>query len=267
MRPEWEDRLKAWISALKKEFYEPLGEIVLKGFCTYDMLSPEEAEQRRFTRMEPGTAWGRTWEYCWMRGDILLPEAAAGQRIVMDLNQGGEATLFVDGRAFGTRRADWVRERHHHISDQFLTLSGVPGQRFHLLMEAYAGHDYPRDDQGRQVLGPMIGDSGDAYTVRDESVTRQVMGRSTFGVWHEEAYQLWKDVSTLNDLRAVLDPASLRAAEIEEALERFTVTVDFEQPRSRRLADYGWPGRSSVPSWRRKTAPPRRSSMRSATPI
>ncbi len=238
MRPEWEDRLKAWISALKKEFYEPLGEIVLEGFCTYDMLSPEEAEQRRFTRMEPGTAWGRTWEYCWMRGDILLPEAAAGQRIVMDLNQGGEATLFVDGRAFGTRRADWVRERHHHISDQFLTLSGVPGQRFHLLMEAYAGHDYPRDNQGRQVLGPMIGDSGDAYTVRDESVTRQVLGRSTFGVWHEEAYQLWKDVSTLNDLRAVLDPASLRAAEIEEALERFTVTVDFEQPRSRRLADY-----------------------------
>ena len=238
MKPEWNDRLTAWIHALSKDFYEPLGSIELEGACTFDMLSAEEAEKLPFAAMPEGKQWGRAWEYCWLRGDIALPEAARGRRIVMDLNPGGEATVFVDGQEFGARRADWVRERHHYICDQILTLSGEPGRRYHLLMEAYAGHDYPRDHRGCSVLGPMIPDSGDRYTVRDEETPRQAIGRSSFGIWHEEAYQLWKDVTALNGLRGVLDAASLRVAEIEEALERFTVLVDFEQPREKRLADY-----------------------------
>ena len=238
MQPEWKDRLTAWIHALSKEFYEPLGIIDLEGFCTFDMLTAEEAEGRQFAAMPEGMQWGKTWEYCWLRGDIVLPEAARGRIIVMDLNQGGEATLFVDGKEFGTRRADWVKERHHHVSDQVITVSGVPGQRFHLLIEAYAGHDYPRDHRNRSVLGPMIEDSGDRYTVRDEQALRQTLGRSTFGIWHEEAYQLWKDVTTLEGLLQVLDPTSLRVSEIEDALEKFTVMVDFEQPREKRLRDY-----------------------------
>jgi len=238
MKPEWEDRVQLWMTALTREFYEPLGEIELEGFCTYDMLSAGEAEKHAFQPLQPGTAWGRTWEYCWMRGDMTLPEAARGQRIVMDLNQGGEATLYVDGEEFGTRRADWVKERHHYVSDQLLTLSGEPGRTYHLLMEAYAGHDYPRDHRGRSVLGPMIEGDGNTYTVAPEESLRQTLGRSTFGIWHEEAYQLWKDVSTLYDLRKVLDDTSLRMANIEEALEQFTLLVDFEQPREKRLADY-----------------------------
>ncbi len=238
MRPEWEDRLELWITALKKDFYEPLGIIPLEGFLTYDMLSPEEAEKRAFSAMPEGTVWGRMWEYCWMRGDLVLPEAARGKRIVMNLNPGGEATLFVDGEAFGTRRADWVKEAHHYFSDQILTVSGEPGRRYHLLLEAYAGHDYPRDHRNRSVLGPMLPDIGSTYTVRGENELRQTVGANTFGIWHEEAYQLWKDVSTLNGMRAVLEPSSLRLAGIEEALERFTVAVDFEQPRAGRLASY-----------------------------
>ena len=238
MQPEWEERLEAWIVALRRELYEPLGRIELEGFCTYDMLTPEEAEQHTFAPMTDGAAWGHMWEYCWMRGDMVLPEKARGQRIVMDLNQGGEATLYVNGEEFGTRRADWVKERHHHISDQILTNDGEPGARYHLLMEAYAGHDYPRDHRSRSVLGPMIQDDGNTYTVRDESTLRQVMAPCTFGIWHEEAYQLWKDVTTLSDLRKVLDPMSLRLAEIEDALEQFTIMVDFEQPREQRIADY-----------------------------
>lgn len=238
MQPEWEGRLEAWIAALRRELYEPLGKIDLEGFCTFDMISPEEAEQQVFSPMNEGTAWGRTWEYCWMRGDMVLPEKARGKRIVMDLNQGGEATLYVNGEEFGTRRAEWVKERHHHICDQILTNDGEPGTRYHLLIEAYAGHDYPRDHRNHSALGPMIQDDGNTYTMRDENALRQVVGESTFGIWHEEAYQLWKDVTTLNDLRQVLDPTSLRLAEIEEALEQFTIMVDFEQPREKRIADY-----------------------------
>ena len=234
MRPEWTDRLTLWLLALEKELYEPVGEIALEGFCTHDMLSPEEAERRACAPMPVGTPWGHTWEYCWLRGDIELDERCRGQRIVMDLRAGGEATLFVDGEAFGTRRAEWVKQPHHYICDQFLTLNGQPGHRFHLLMEAYAGHDYPDGPLGDCAVGPVIG--GEAP--QERTGTRQVIGRSTYGIWHEEAYQLWLDVTALRDLLSVTDETSLRAARIEEALEAFTLAVDFEQPREARLADY-----------------------------
>ena len=235
MRPEWERRLENWLATLEKEFYEPLGEIPLEGFCTYDMLDPEAAERHRFAPMPVGTAWGRTWEYCWLRGDITLDGRAQGQRIVMDLRAGGEATLFVDGEVFGTRRAEWVHVPHHYICDQILTSDGRPGQRFHLLMEAYAGHDYPERTFNTCATGPVR--EGD-YEPRDPQEPRHVIGRSTWGVWHEEAYQLWLDVTTLRDLLSVTDETTLRAARIEEALEAFTLAVDFEQPREDRLRDY-----------------------------
>ena len=237
MRPEWEGRLKHWLATLEKEFYEPLGAIELEGFCTYDMLSPEDAEARKFTPMPVGTPWGRTWEYAWLRGDIVLDERAKGQRIVMNLNAGGEATLFVDGEAFGTRRAEWVKEPHHYICDQILTLSGKEGERFHLLMEAYAGHDFPESGITSCATGPIREGSGD-YEPRDPQATRQVVGDCTWGIWHEEAYQLWLDVTTLRDLLTVTDPTSLRAEKLEEALETFMLNVDFEQPRAKRIEDY-----------------------------
>ncbi|MGN0995636.1 MAG: alpha-mannosidase [Candidatus Ventricola sp.] len=235
MRPEWTDRLEHWLLTLEKEFYEPLGEIALEGLQTFDMLTPEEAERRAYAPMPVGTAWGDAWAYCWLRGDITLDERARGQRIVMDLRAGGEATLFVDGEAFGTRRAEWVREAHHYLCDQLLTLDGQPGQRFHLLMEAYAGHDFPAGLSGSCGVGPVREEDEGAWV---QPSPRQVVGRSTYGIWHEEAYQLWLDVTALRELLSVADDTSLRAARIEEALEAFTLAVDFEQPRADRLRDY-----------------------------
>ena len=237
MKPEWDARLKHWIATLEKEFYEPMGGIPMEGYCTYDMLSPEEACRRDFLPMPVGMPWGHNWEYCWMRGGIELDERVSGKPIVMDIRCGGEATLFVNGQTFGTRRAEWVRQPHHYLCDQVLTVNGQPGERFELLLEAYAGHDYPESSVGNCCTGPIRPDSGD-YEPRPDDAVRRVIGRSTWGVWHEEAYQLWLDVVTLRGLLSVIDDTSLRAAKIEEALEQFTLTVDFEQPRENRLADY-----------------------------
>lgn len=218
MMAEWEGRLQMWISALAGDFYEPLGQIELEGFITSDMLDPQQAETASYHPMPVGTVWGKAWEYCWLRGDFVLPEKAKGKQIVMNLNQGGEATLFLNGEAFGTRRAEWVKEKHHYYSDQVIARDAVPGEKYHLLIEAYAGHDFPRNPQGRETLGPIITGEDNTFTVRPEDELRQTVGQCTFGIWHEEAYQLWKDVTTLNDLRKVLDQTSLRFAEVEEAL-------------------------------------------------
>ena len=235
LRPEWNDRLRHWIATLEKEFYEPLGEIALEGFETDEMLSPQQALARAFSPMPEGTPWGVTWSYAWLRGEIELDARAAGKTIVMDIRTGGEATLFVDGEAFGTRRAEWVREPHHYISDQILTRCAEPGQRFSLLLEAYAGHDFPESPVASCATGPVR--EGD-YEPLPPQEKRQKMGKTTYGVWHEEAYQLWLDVTMLRDMLLVVEDSSLQAAQIEEALERFTLMVDFEQERSARLANY-----------------------------
>ncbi|MBQ7887697.1 MAG: alpha-mannosidase, partial [Clostridia bacterium] len=241
MRPEWKDRVKHWMNVLEREFYEPLGEIALEGFETMEMLSPEEAQARAYMPMPAGTAWGPRWGYLWLRGEVVIPESAAGRMIALDLRHGGEATVWVDGAAFGTRRAEWVSVAHHYICDQVLTREARAGERYALLVEAYAGHGYPGEENDGCATGPVrppeAGCQGD-YEPAPDSALRQRMGASTYGIWHEDAYQLWLDVRTIADLLESVDPDSLRAMRLEEALERFTLEVDFEQERAGRLEDY-----------------------------
>ena len=165
----------------------------------------------------------------------MLPEAAKGRRIVADLNTGGETTLFVNGRSFGTYRAGWVQTPHHFIEDNVLSTRGVPGETFDLLLEAYAGHFYPESPLGGCATGPVL---PGAYTDPKTEGQRVTLGNMTFGVWNEDAYQLYMDLDTLRQLGDQLDPESLRADKIAEALEKATLIADFEQPLENRIASY-----------------------------
>ena len=71
-----------------------------------------------------------------------------------------------------------------------------------------------------------------------EEGKRRVLGKCTYGIWNEEAYQLYMDVSTLSMLLTTLEENSLRAARIAKALQQFTLIADFEQPREGRIASY-----------------------------
>lgn len=230
---EWRDRIAHWIRTLKQDFYAPLGEIGWEAFRTRNHLSPRELESREFVPVSPGFTWGETWEYCWFRGRVTLPEAAQGQRIVLNLSPGGESTLFVNGRSFGTYRADWVSEPHHYLVDNALTAQGRAGDCYEVLMETYAGHYYP--DMGLCATGPVL---PGAYQDPLPEGAHRTLGRCTYGVWNEDAYQLYLDVDTLSKLLEVLDSASLRAAKVAEALEQFTLIVDFEQDADKRTASY-----------------------------
>lgn len=230
---EWRDRVAHWVRTLKQDFYAPLGEIGWEAFRTRDHLSPRELESREFVPVSPGFTWGKTWEYCWFRGWVTLPEAAQGKRIVLDLSPGGESTLFVNGRSFGTYRAGWVSEPHHYLVDNALTAQGRAGDCYEILMETYAGHYYP--DMGLCATGPVL---PGAYQDPLTEGARRTLGQCTYGVWNEDAYQLYVDVDTLSKLLEVLDSASLRAAKVAEALEQFTLIVDFEQDADNRTASY-----------------------------
>lgn len=235
MSAEWSGRLQHWLRTLKDDFYRPLGTISWEAFRTMEHLSPEEAMKGQFELVEPSFTWGKTWEYCWFRGKVVLPVEAEGKRIVMDLRPDGESTLFVNGQEFGTYRASWVSQKHHFIEDNVLSTVAAAGTEYEILMETYAGHYYPESPDGGCATGPVL---PGAYQDPLEEGKRRTLGVCTFGIWNEDAYQLWMDADTLKQVLDKLDPNSLRAAKIAEALEKFTLVVDFEQDEAGRIASY-----------------------------
>lgn len=235
MKSEWRDRISHWVRTLKDDFYQPLGEIQWEAFRTNEQLSLGEAKKEQFVSVKPGFTWGNTYEYCWMKGHIQLSEEANGKRIVMNLKPDGEATLFVNDKAFGTYRASWVNEPHHYIVDNVLSRCAKGDEQFDIMMEVYAGHYYPEAPTGGCATGPVLPGS---YTDKLEEGKRRTLGRCTYGIWNEDAYQLFMDVDTLGRLLEVLDKTSLRAAKIAKVLEQFTLIVDFEQERDARIESY-----------------------------
>ena len=235
MHSEWKDRLAHWIRTLKNDLYLPLGGIDVEAFLTREHLTPETAVQGSFTPIRTGEMWGMEYEYCWMRGSVTLPPEAQGRRIVMDLPTGGETTLFVDGRSFGTYRAEWVHTPHHYIVDNCLSACGEAGRTYSLLMEAYAGHYYPEATSGGVATGPVLPGS---YQDPKAGALRAKLGRLTYGAWNEDAYQLYIDLETLLQLAGEVDPQSLRADRLCAALEQATLVIDFEQPLDARVKTY-----------------------------
>lgn len=156
-----------------------------------------------------------------VKGTVILPKAAEGKRIVMNLDAGGESTVFVNGKAFGNYRAAWVDEPHQFIEDNCLAVSGKEGDTYEILMETYAGL-LSGGTNGGCATGPVL---PGAYTDPKKEGARCVLGTSTFGVWNEDAYQLFMDVDTLGRLLETMDSTTLRAAKIAKALEKFTLIV------------------------------------------
>ncbi|MFL7790700.1 MAG: alpha-mannosidase, partial [Anaerolineae bacterium] len=203
---EWEHRVDRWREELPRHFYCPLGFVELSGFFTTAQLTSEEADGREFQPMPAGTPWGAKWEYGWFRGNVLLPEQAAGRRVVLQVDVGAESAVYVSNASAGA-----VDKRHREIT---LAMSGVPGTKYEVLVEGYAGH------------GPRISHAGptppDRETVPEPPPAQCVVGESTFGVWEEDVYQLWLDVETLWQVRENIDQESLRVVEIDAGLRDFT---------------------------------------------
>jgi alpha-mannosidase len=214
LNPEWLRRVTNWRDELPLHFYRPLGVVALNGFVTLEQLTAEDALKGPFQPMPSGARWGAKWEYGWFRGACTLPPEAAGERIVLRADAGGESAVWVNGRLAGA-----VDRQHTEIT---LALSGAPGARYDVLIEAYAGHGLRTAGKGPVGYG--------RESVPEPPTAQATVGETTFGVWNEEVYQLWLDVETLLQTRNHLDPDSLRVAEIDAALRDFTLIADPELP-------------------------------------
>ena len=186
---EWTRRIDLWRAELRRQVYRPLEAAVLEGFVTTEQLSAAQASGGKFAPMPAGTRWGAKWEYGWFRTQVTVPKAGAGRRIVLVPDFGGEALVFVNGKAAAARD-----QQHREVT---LSRKAKPGERFAVLAEAYAGH------------GPQVTSGGPVppgrETVPEPGPTQATVGACSFGIWEEDAYQLAIDVETLYKLRGTLE--------------------------------------------------------------
>lgn len=218
---EWRRRIDHWRNIMPQLFYRPLGAVPFKAHHTHTHLTPKQALALPFKPMSSGTPWGAKWEYCWFKAQIVIPRDAAGERIALNLDTGGESIIFINDMAAGAKGS----------TDREITLTPKArgGEVFHILVESYGGH------------GPLVCGGGPCpygtEMVPEPADSQTKVGTSTFGIWNEEIYQLWFDTETLVQLRdGMLDHESLRVAEIDDALQQLTLTVDFELPHEEMMA-------------------------------
>lgn len=117
---EYEDRISHWIRTLKADFYTPVGELTFSFCPACGHMTLEEVKKKEFTPVEPGFTWGNSYGYGWFKTRFHISEEIKGERMVLNLQPGGEATLFINDQAFGTYRADWIKQPHHYIVDNIL---------------------------------------------------------------------------------------------------------------------------------------------------
>ncbi|MHC4252741.1 MAG: glycoside hydrolase family 38 N-terminal domain-containing protein, partial [Planctomycetota bacterium] len=218
---EWRKRIDHWRRVLREQFYIPLGEVEAVGFVTKEQLAADEAAKREFVPMPKGTRWGAKWEYGWFKVAFVAPSEAEGRKLVARIDVGGESTYWLGGRMAGTS--------HHekHLYSLVLAQSAKAGERYEVLVEAYAGHGLWSCGGGPVPI--------DRESVPEPPPAQQTVGDVTFGIWEEDAFQLHFDVETLALLRDNLDPESLRVQEIDASLRDFSVIVDLELPHDDKM--------------------------------
>ena len=218
---EWKHRVELWHKALWDLCYRPLAPVAFEGFVCLDPLTAEEALTREFMPMPVGTAWGAKWEYGWFRARVTLPPEAEGQRIVARLHTGGqESLIWVNGQAAGS--FGWG---HREVP---LAREGQPGTTYEFLLESYAGHGHITVGDGPYAHG--------VESVPEPGPTQTVVPAASVGIWREEVYQAAIEFTTLFELSQRLDPLSLRAAQVDEALIDATLLIDPEGPEDELLA-------------------------------
>ncbi len=234
MKSEWLGRLKHLENTLIRDFYHPLGSLRFSGFVTNKNLSLKEAALLPQSPINTGDVWGKEWHYAWVFATIEAPAEVKGERLIMNLNLGGEATLFLNGSTFGTRRGDVVYKKHQYYMDQVLTPCAEGGESYQLACEVYAGHPMPMSPLGACATGPIFPEE-EATAV---SLSPACMGENSYGIWNEEAYQLWLDVLMLREIMQESDPNSFRVEDIEYGLQKLLVELDMEQPLPARRRAY-----------------------------
>ncbi len=225
LTPEWRRRIDHYRNYLEQLCFRKLSDLELSVHFTHEQLSLAQAEQLKFQPIGRGDAWGSKWEYGWFVAHVTVPAEADGERIAFRTRTGGEALVYVNGVA----RSSELDNKNWGHPEVHLPQRAKAGERYEVLIEAYAGHGPISVGQGPVPHGTV--------TMPEPPAKQRKVGESCWGIWDEDVYQALIDFETLVQVRDHIDPESLRVAEIDAGLRDFTVLVDLELPRQELLAE------------------------------
>lgn len=209
---EYKRRIERWISELEKHFFEPIASIGLTGFESVDFWSYENALIQPRKDFSSGKKWGNPWYYGYFFGELVIPDSLNGRYLVLKPDTGRESLVYINGKAAGSK------DRFHFYIP--VSKKAITGEKLEIFIESYAGHGNRNGHVGPAPIGTV--------TVLPLAGKQAVMGDSQIGIWNEEAYLLWIEISTLFDIREKNPQESLRVCEIDKYLKSFTSIVDFE---------------------------------------
>ncbi len=167
-----------------------------------------------------GTHWGEKWEYGWFFTEVIIPSEASGKRVEF-MAELGESTVFVNGEVYG------ALDREHKMIT--LSKNAVPGEKYNIAMEVYAGHTGEVDPLLCEHYRMIIpGENNTEFP--EKGITQKVSKNGHIAVFHDTVFQLWMDIKTLLSIAETIDPSSLRKAQIEKSLKKMCDAVNIELP-------------------------------------
>ncbi len=195
-------KLDRFVETLRERLFIPVGEARLTG-C-FQTTEPQNAIPADALYGPVPGRWGGEGVYAWFRMEYTVPDSLDGKPLFLWPRIGFyEGTLWVNGRIHSNYAAKFnVGSHGNHWCNRFCA-GARAGESFRFDLECYAWHDMP----GTQPL--------DDERMRDYSYP---VDRTDVCVRDDEVMEFMFDLYTLLSLRRSLPAASLRRAEVENAL-------------------------------------------------
>jgi alpha-mannosidase len=198
-------------AAYRDRIHRPLASPACVFFETTQHLSPPPAsgDDQPWQTCPVGQSWGGSGGSAWFATTWTAERDYPHPLYVMAATGGCEALLFVNGRACGIfNHADYKWQRGDHRA-LLLAPSARAGDRFSILVEAYAGHE---------VVGVHPGDTPQTQDVYRPPFIRRFDGLA-IADRDEEVKDLVVDLHTLRTLAEALSDRSFRKGRLLATLD------------------------------------------------
>ncbi len=223
-KAQMQSQIKLTISRVKKGIYTIVGELAMMAWVTPEPVPYRDRMTGTPKTLQIGERWGRLWDCAWFYFSGKVPMSAAGQKVVLLIDVGGEACV-VD-------RDGTPVQGLTNANSEFDRSLGTPGKRVVFFAERARGGE-PVDLWADAGTNDLFGKYRDNGTVQAAYIA--ICDDSLKALYYDLEY-LWELMSSLPETSARYDgilfalydaaliinrltPAEVRAARMTVASE------------------------------------------------
>lgn len=186
------------LDRLRDAIYRPISSLQVEAWVTEEPVPYANRMQGERLALSPGDRWGKLWDCAWFHFTGVVPESAAGRKVVLLIDINGELCL-VDKEGSPVQGLT-------NINSEFDFELGLPGKRV-VDVTPCAGGGETVDQWADAGCNDLFG--------RYRSGT---LKEADIAVCNEAVRQLYYDFEVLAELADQVSPASSRKARVERKL-------------------------------------------------